>query len=161
MSKLFIRHALSEANNREKYGTPVFGNPAAGLMPKGEEQALALGVRLVTEYNVDVAHETAAVSMMRRSRDTAIAAGFMRLHLYPELNEKKGGLNDEEIRLAINNKQPPEATIIAAQYLIEHPPEEFVVIAHALVIATMCLQLQIYQNARFIPKHCEVRELPL
>lgn len=160
MSILAIRHGLSEANNRENYGTPAFGNPDAPLMPLGREQAAEMGRLLVRGHGLHLVAEPVAVSMMRRAQETAVIAGFRKLHLYSELNEVKGDLTDIELRTAIDARRPPEATRAAAQNLIEHPPEERIWVAHALLIATLCQELGVYQDERFIPKFCEIRELP-
>lgn len=161
MSILVVRHGLSEANNRENYGTPAFGNPEASLMPAGREQAITLGGKLATKYGIVVATESVAVSMMRRTQETAIVAGFRKLSLYPELNEEKGNMSDADTALALKMRRPPEATRIAARHLIEHPPEEKLWVTHALLIATICQELGIYENERFTPRFCEIRELPL
>jgi len=161
MSKLIARHGLSEANNRNNYGTPAFGNPEAPLMPQGREQAAELGRLLVIEHGIDINNETVAVSMMRRSQETAIVADFRWLHIYPELNEEKGGMTDDETRESLLSKRPPEATIKAARFLIENPPKEKVWVAHALLIATICQELGVYTNERFVPRFAELRELPI
>ena len=161
MSKLVARHGVSQANNRENYGTPLFGNPEAGLMEDGMVQATTLGVKLKSEFGIVVASEIVAVSELRRSQQTATVAGFRWLHIYPELNEEKGGLSDAEIAQALETRRPPEATRIAARYLIEHPPEEKIWITHALLIATICQELGVYQSERFTPKFCEIRVLPM
>ena len=161
MSILVARHGFSAANDRDQYGTPAFGNPEASLMPQGRDQAHELGERLANEYSFDIVTEPVAVSMMRRTQETAIVAGFRILHLYPELNEEKGGMSDAETRQALSERRPPEATVGAARYLIEHPPREKVWVTHALLIATMCQELGIYQSERFTPRFCEIRELPL
>jgi broad specificity phosphatase PhoE len=161
MSKLVARHGFSDANDRELYGTPAFGNPESPLAPRGREQAAELGGVLALQFGIEVAKEPAAVSRMRRSQETATVAGFQTLTVYPELDEEKGGLSDSEIIEVLRTKSPPEATREAAIYLIEHPPVETVWVTHALLIATMCRELGIYGSARFTPKFCEVRELPL
>jgi hypothetical protein len=161
MSILVVRNGLSEANNRDNYGTPAFGNPRAGLMEDGEVQAAAMGVLLHDTFGIDFANEPVAVSMMRRTQETAIVAGFRKLSIYPELNEEKGGLSDSEIRIALDSKQPPEATKKAARLLIENPPSEIVWVTHALLIATICQELGAYTNERFTPRFCEIRELPI
>ena len=161
MPILVMRHGLSEANNRENYGTPAFGNPEAPLMPQGREQAIVLGGKLATEYGIEVALEPVAVSMMRRTQETAIVAGFRKLSLYPELNEEKGDMSDTDTAEALRTRRPPEATRIAARHLIEHPPTEKLWITHALLIATICQELGVYENERFTPRFCEIRELPL
>jgi len=161
MSIFVARHGFSAANDRNQYGTPAFGNPDASLMPQGRDQATELGERLASEYGFDVVAEPVGVSMMRRTQETAITAGFRILHLYPELDEEKGGMSDAETRLALSEQRPPEATIKAAQFLIENPPKERIWVTHALLIATICQQLGIYQEERFTPRFCEIRELPL
>jgi phosphohistidine phosphatase SixA len=161
MSILVVRHGLSEANNRDNYGTPAFGNPKAGLMEAGEVQALAMGALLHDAFGIELVNEPVAVSMMRRTQETAIVAGFRNLSIYPELNEEKGGLSDSEIRTAIETKQPPEATKKAARLLIENPPSEIVWVTHALLIATLCQELGAYINERFTPRFCEIRELQI
>ena len=161
MKRLVIRHGLSEANNRENYGTPAFGNSEAPLMPKGRDQATLLGANLETTYGVDLFYEPVAVSMMRRSQETAIVAGFRKLSLYPALNEEKSGMSDDETRVALETKNPPDATRIAARLLIEHPPEEMVWVTHALLIATLCQELDVYVGDRYTPKFCEIRELDI
>lgn len=161
MTKLVVRHAFSTANDRDQYGTPAFGNPESPLMPQGIEQAIELGKKLTTLYGLDLNIEPVAVSMMRRTQETAIVAGFRWLHIYPELNEEKGGLSDNDVRLALQEKHSPDATRKAALHIIAHPPEESVLILHAFVIATMCQELDVYQDARFTPRFCEIRELPI
>ncbi len=161
MTVIVIRHELSEANNRDNYGTPAFGNPEAPLMPEGRERAAMLGERLVAEFGIVPATEPVAVSMMRRAQETAMVAGFRMLHLYPELNEEKGGLSDSEIRVALAERRPPEETRQAARRLLEHPPMEGIWVTHALLIATLCQELGVYQADRFTPKFGEVRHLPI
>jgi hypothetical protein len=161
MSVIVIRHGLSEANNRENYGTPAFGNPEAALMPIGREQAAEMGRKLVAEYSIKIASEPVAVSMMRRTQETAIVAGFRKLSLYPELNEEKGGLSDVAIVEALRTRRPPEAARKAARFLLEHPPQEKIWVTHGLLIATLCQELDMYKNERFTPRFCEIRELPI
>lgn len=161
MSILIVRHGLSEANNRENYGTPAFGNPDAALMPAGREQASALGELLFKDFGLQLADEPVAVSMMRRTQETAIVAGFRKLHLYSELNEEKANMTNSETRTTLLTRRPPKATIAAARIIIEQPPIERIWITHGLLIATICQELGVYQDKRFIPKFCEIRELPL
>lgn len=161
MPILVARHGFSAANDRNQYGRPAFDNPESPLMPQGRDQAAELGEKLANEYGLDVVTEPVAVSMMRRTQETAIVAGFRWLHLYPELNEEKGGSKDEDMRAVLHERRPPAATRKAAQYLIANPPKERVWVTHALLIATLCQELGVYQDARFTPRFCEIRELPL
>lgn len=158
-SVLIIRHGLSEANNHENFGTPAFGNPDADLMPDGRLQAERLGRLLAADYGINQLLEPVAVSSMRRTRETAIAAGFRRLRIFPELNEEKGGLSDAEIALCLVERRPPQATTEAARLALENPPSERIWFSHGLLIATICQELGVYQDARFTPKFCEIREL--
>lgn len=161
MSKLVIRHCLSEANNYENYGTPAFGNPEAPLTPRGREQATDLGRLLVVKYGIELNTEPVAVSMLRRTQETAIVAGFRHLSLYPELNEEKGGLTDEEVRAALLARYSPPATVDAVRKIIEDPPKEDVIIMHAYLIAAMGDVLGLYTDERFTPRFGEVREFPI
>lgn len=161
MSKLFVRHGLSDANNHENYGTPAFGNPHAGLMADGWEQAVIMGQRLNSDFGVDTSTESVAVSTLLRTQETAIGAGFRNLVIYPCLDEEKGGMTDSETRWALDHRLSPEATIKAARFIIANPPEERVVITHAYIIATICNELGLYLDKKFTPKFCEIRELPL
>lgn len=158
MSKLVARHGLSYAN---MYGTPAYGSPDASLSSQGIEQAEDLGLLFQSEFGINVAEEAVAVSAMKRSQETATNAGFVDLTIYSELDEVKGSLTGEEIRAAIGNKMPPEATRLAARRIIENPPEQRVWVSHGLLISAICFELGIYEENRFIPKFCEVRELPL
>ena len=130
-------------------------------MSLGREQAAEMGRLVVRQYGLNLKGEPVAVSMMYRAQQTAIVAGFRKLHLYVELNEEKGDLTDAELRAALDTRQPPDATRAAARHLIEHPPRERVWVTHGLLIATLCQELEVYQDERFTPKFCEVRELPL
>ncbi len=161
MTKLFIRHSLSEANNRENYGTPAFGSARVGLMPEGWEQSAKMGRVLEDNYGIDVTTEPVAVSTLLRTQETAIGAGFENLIVYSCLDEEKGTMNDIETRWALDHRLSPEATIKAARYIIANTPEERVIITHAYIIATICQQLGLYTDAKFTPKFCEIRELPL
>lgn len=161
MSVLVIRHGFSAANDREQYGTPAFGNPDSSLMPHGKEQATQLGKKLVNEYGLDLTTEPVAVSELRRTQETAIVAGFRWLHLFPELNEEKGGVSDEEVRIMLHQRRSPEATIEAARRIIANPPQERVWVTSAWIIATLCQELDVHQDLRYTPKFCEIRELPL
>jgi broad specificity phosphatase PhoE len=161
MTKIVVRHGLSEANNRDNYGTPAFDNPESPLMPIGKDQAIKLGQELITIYGREIMSEPVAVSEMRRAEETALVAGFSNLTYYPELNEEKGGLSDSDVADAIRLRRPPEVTKEAARYLLEHPPKERVWITHGLLIATLCQELGEYTDQRFIPRFCEVRELQM
>jgi broad specificity phosphatase PhoE len=161
MSILVVRHGLSEANNRENYGSPAFGNPDAPLMEAGRIQAISVGNQLEEDFGIDRETDIVAVSTMLRTQETAVVAGFHKISIYPLLNEEKGNLADEEVRAAIDTKRPPELTRKAARFLIENKLPEKVWISHGLLIATICQELGVYTNERFTPRFGEIRELPL
>jgi phosphohistidine phosphatase SixA len=161
MTKLVIRHEFSDANNRELYGSPAFDNPNAALDPRGVENAVKIGDTLLFQYDINTATEPVAVSSMLRTQETAIYAGFKNLVIYPELNEEKGGLSDEEISEALHARRSPEATIQAVRRIIETPPAERVIIMHAYLIATLGNELGLYSDVRFTPKFGEIREFPI
>lgn len=161
MRKLLVRHALSNANNRELYGTPAFGNPNSGLMPEGINQAINLGAFIVSEYGINISEENVATSRFRRTQQTATIAGFRHIYFYSSLNEVKGNLSDIEVREAINLKNPPKETKLAARNLINNPSIEDIWFTHGLLIAALCQELGLNNYDRFIPKFCEIREIEL
>lgn len=160
-SILIIRHELSEANNEENYGTPAFGAHDAPLMPKGRLRAPAIGQQLVSDYGVILNEEVVATSMMRRTQETAVAAGFRWLHLYECLNEEKGGLSNSEILHAISDRNPPTMTQQVVDAILHNPPAERIWFTHGLIIATLCQKLGVHQEKRFIPRFGEIRELEI
>lgn len=158
MNKLVIRHGLSQANNRENYGTPAFGNPNASLMDAGVEQARQLQPILAKDFPGDT---IVAVSTMRRTWETANFAGFHTLRPYAQLDELTKKLTLEEITYMKATKQIPRIALNAAEALLANPPEEEIWFSHGVLIAAMCRTLGIHQDKDLIPAFCEIRELPL
>ncbi len=161
MAKLIIRHGLSQANNHENFGTPAFGNPQAPLMEQGQQQARDMGQILSDWHGIVLDESVVAVSTLRRTYETAKCAGFERMRFYSELDEVDHGLDYPELRIALETAAPPPAAVTAARKLLEDPPKEDIWIAHALLIATVCRELGVYQEEKFIPRFCEIRELPI
>jgi len=161
MSVLVIRHGLSEANNRANLGTLAFASGEAPLMQLGIEQAWELNQRLRTEYDIDVGNTQVATSQLKRTQETAWEAGFHHLATYPVLNEVDHGMELPKLRTALHFKELPEAALKAAETILENPPTESIWITHGLVIAGLCQILGASQDARFIPRFCEIRELPI
>jgi hypothetical protein len=159
MPVLVIRHALSEANNRDNIGTPAFANPAAPLMDTGKQQAIQLGSELMDRYGIDFS-EPIAVSEFRRTSETATLAGFYALNSYALLNEVAHGLDLAELRQSLDDGQLPPAALSQAETILAHPPEERIWVTHALVIAGLCAVMGLHQDKRLIPRFCEVRSLP-
>ena len=162
MSKLVGRHSLSEANNRHNYGTPAFGHAAAPLMPEGRVIAQGMGTEFEVVYGIIPVTTPAAVSKMLRSRETALEAGFVDLTEYEVLNEVDTKLPHPELRAMIANRQHTEIALKTAHLILENQPEEQVWVTHGLVIASLCEVLGIAsQFEHFVPKFCEIRELPI
>jgi len=162
MSKLVGRHSLSEANNRNNYGTPAFGHADAPLMAEGRSMAQTMGVEFEAIYGIIPAATPAAVSKMLRAQETAREAGFVDLNEYEILNEVDTRLPHPELKDAIANRRHTSIALKAAELILENPPEEQVWITHGLIIASLCEVLGVAkQFEHFVPKFGEIRELPI
>jgi hypothetical protein len=162
MPKLVGRHSLSEANNRNNYGTPAFGHAGAPLMPEGRSMAKEMGEEFRFVYGIIRVRTPVAVSKMLRSQETAREAGFILLREYECLNEVDTKLPLPELKESIINRRQTAAALKAAELLLQTPPPEEVWITHGLVIAGLCELLGIADRyEHFIPKFCEIRELPI
>ncbi len=162
MSKLVARHSLSEANNRDNYGTPAFGHADAPLMSEGRTIAQKMGKEFEVSHGIIPFTTLAAVSMMLRSWETAVEAGFVDLNEYEILNEVDTKLPHPELKAMMANRQHTEVALKAAHLILENPPEEQIWVTHGLIIASLCEVLGIAnQFEHFVPKFCEIRELPI
>lgn len=162
MSVLVVRHGLSEANNHLNVGTMAFASSEAPLMERGIEQARQLGVHLTENFGVYVRPLfPVATSGMLRTQQTAREAGFALLNTYANLNEVDHGIELTELRLMLDRQVLPDTALRAAEALISDPPQESIWFTHGLVIASLSQILGVAQDQRFIPRFCEVRELPI
>lgn len=162
MSKLVIRHSLSEANNRHNYGRPAFGHPDAPLMSEGRLIAQRMGLTLQDTHRVIPDTTPVAVSNMLRAQETAREAGFVQLNPYEILNEVDTRLPHPELRAMIDSRQHTDVALRAAKLILENPPEERVWVTHGLVIASLCEVIGVARKfEHFVPKFCEIRELPI
>lgn len=161
MSVLVIRHGLSEANNRENIGTLAFAGIDSPLMRQGQSQAEDLGYRLSVNYGIQQAEVYVATSELRRTQETAEIAGFRQITPYAILNEVQHGFELPVLKEMIKNRILPPAAATAAELVLVAPPEQAIWITHGLVIAGLCAALGVYQNKTFVPKFCEIRELPI
>lgn len=162
MSKLLIRHGLSEANNRDNVGTMAFAAHDAPLMELGKEQARERAAHLPLEYDVDVKAEPVAVSTMLRTWQTAEHMGFtpQNISCYELLDEVTHGMEGAALRMLLDSGGLPDAAIEAAHAILNSPPEERVWVTHGLVIASLCRVLGVSdQFERHIPWFCEARLL--
>jgi broad specificity phosphatase PhoE len=162
MPKLVARHSLSEANNRCNYGSLLFGHPDAPLMEEGKLIAREMGREFEQIFGIMPNATTVAVSLMERSKETALEAGFTSLVKYETLNEVDTKLPHPELKVTIANRQHTDIALQAAQLILKSPPKEHVWITHGLVIAALCAELGISNKfEHFVPQFCEIRELPI
>ncbi len=162
MSTLVVRHSLSEANNRNNYGTPAFGHADSPLMSEGRQIARNMGLELQNIHGVNPARKPAAVSKMLRSQETASEAGFIDITEYAILNEVDTKLPYPELKEVIASRRHTAIALKAAELILENPPKEQIWITHGLVIASLCEVLGISnQFENFVPKFCEIRNLPI
>lgn len=163
MSVVLIRHSLSEANNRENYGKPAFGNPKSPLMPKGWEQAAKAAALLTSKYGVVLGNTRAATSTMQRSKDTGEGIGFGVCTEYACLDEVDPGISHEELRALLNRREVPAAALVKADIILEDPPRERFWVTHGLTMLGLLDRFGIERPAdgRFVPGFCEAIEIPL
>jgi len=162
MTKFVARHSLSEANNIHNYGTPAFGHADAPLMAEGRSIARSMGAELETVYGIISSKTPVAVSKMLRAQETAREAGFVDLVEYSVLNEVDTRLPHPELKALIANRQHTNIALEAAERILRNPPQEQIWVTHGLVIAGLCEALGIAsQFEHFVPRFCEIRELPI
>lgn len=164
MSKLVARHAFSEANDRNNWGTPLFGHPDAPIKDWGFTQSKQMGRALRDLYKIDPSVTRVAVSTMLRTQQTAFEAGFKYENQvqYALLDEITTGLELEEVGQLINEKRYPEIGLHIAELILENPPEEGILVMHGLTIACLCKVAGVAdQYDRFIPPLCGIRRLPI
>lgn len=162
MSKLLIRHGLSEANNRDNVGTMAFAAHDAPLMEPGKEQSRERAARLPLDYGIHIEAEPVAVSTMLRTWQTAECMGFTteNISCYELLDEVTHGMEGAALRALLDSGGLPDAAIEAAHTILNSPPEERVWVTHGLVIASLCSVLGVSdQFERLIPRFCEARLL--
>ena len=162
MSKILVRHGLSEANNRNNHGNLALAGASAPLMKEGFAQAREAGQLLVARYGVEILSEPAAVSTMRRTQETADTLGLTNQTLYPELQEVAHGMDLADLRQLLSSGDLPDAALRTAEDLLDNPPAEGLWVTHGLVIAGLCRVLGVERDYdRLIPRFCEIRELPI
>lgn len=162
MQKYLVRHGLSQANNHENFGTPLFGSADAELMEEGKVHAREAGRILLTYHGFNPATTRVATSRMRRTQQTAEEAGFSLENstAYPLLDEVTSYLSFEEIAEAIQTETPPSTVIEQVEALLSNPPEEPIWFTHGFVIAAISHVLNA-PSTRFIPHFGEVREIQI
>lgn len=156
-----IRHALSEANNRNNIGTMAFASADAHLMPEGQKQARHLGDELLMHHGINPPTTRIAISELRRTAETAERAGFRDLQQYSELNEVVHGLEPTVLRKILDDGELPSIALERARVILENRPKESIWLTHGMVIAALCRLMGVYKDARLIPRFCEIRTLPL
>ncbi len=163
MSKIVIRHGLSEANDRNNIGTPAFANPNAPLMDEGCAQAQGIPDALFVGYGIVAGDISVATSNMLRTKQTATVAGFKSQRAYDQLDEiAREAIDRALLKQMIKDKIVPDVALRAAERLLRNPPRERVWVTHGLLIAGVCKILGVYQDEeKLIQPFCSIRELPL
>jgi hypothetical protein len=161
MTRLVIRHGLSEANNRNNVGTLAFASREAPLMEQGVEQAKHLRQYLFDSRGITTSDTRVATSTLERTQQTAREAGFTEIATYKALDEVEHGLELTELRAMLGRKELPDAALKAAELILGNPPTEGVWVSHGLVIAGLCQVIGANEDMRFIPRFCEIREIPI
>jgi phosphohistidine phosphatase SixA len=159
-----VRHAISEANNRENIGTLAFGSPDAPLMdPLGKDQARQVGRDFIEQHGIHPGRfGTVAVSTMRRTDQTAELAGFSRRKSYRQLDEVAHGLPGDVLKEMLKRKEVPGIALKVARELLYNAPPEQVWFTHGLIIAGLTQALG--QRRRFDhprPAFGEIREFTI
>ncbi|MDL2363392.1 MAG: histidine phosphatase family protein [Patescibacteria group bacterium] len=157
MSVLLVRHGLSAANGRN---SAAFGDANASLLPEGLIHGENAGTFLRIS-GIDTTTERAAASGMRRSKETAAAAGFTAVSSYDLLNEVNLPVNPE-LRAILDREEIVQEARDAAERVIANPPAERVWFSHGYLIAALCKLTEIDTSGmRFIPHFGEIRELDI
>jgi hypothetical protein len=155
---LIVRHGLSSANDRN---SEAFGHADAPLLPLGVEQSVDAGRQMASVYGIDAKRWTAAASEMRRSQDTASAAGFTVVRSYAVLNEVDVP-KTPDLKAALNRREIIPEARAAAQAVLDNPPKERIWFSHGYLIAALCELTEVDTSGlRFIPRFGEIRELPI
>jgi phosphohistidine phosphatase SixA len=158
MSVLILRHALSEANDKD---SPAYGHGDAPLKEFGIVQAMNARDVLAENYGIDPATTPAAASEMLRSQQTAHVAGFTAVRHYAVLNEVHTPKTPELRALMDQGKIIDEAQE-AVERLLANPPAEEIWFTHGYLIAALSQATGLDTSGlRFIPRFCEIRELSI
>ena len=143
-----VRHGQSEGN---RHNRADFGKEGGALIDAGIAEAKALKDKFL-EMGIDTKTEPAAISELKRTYETAIYAGFTKLHKYGSLNEVDSALKPKELDGMIKQKKTPDDAIIRAQSLLANPPTENIWVTHGVMIAGIASELGIPPDQLFIPK---------
>jgi broad specificity phosphatase PhoE len=158
MSVLVVRHALSEANDKD---SPAFGRGDAPLKDFGIVQAMTARDILAAKHGIDPATITAAASEMLRSQQTATVIGFTAVNNYAVLNEVHTP-KTPELRVMMDRGEIIDEARRAAELVLTNPPAEEIWFTHGYLIAALSQATGIDTSGlRFIPRFCEIRELPI
>lgn len=157
MPLYIARHGVSRAND---HNDPAFGTPNADLLKAGVDQAVSMGEKF-EHLGFDRPETPVAVSYMKRSQQTALAAGFHILKPYRLLNELD--LTPAEKMAAKYSHRLPLESLQQTEALLNNPPQEKIWHTHGLRAACIFKILDIYQDADdpFIMSFCEIREIPI
>lgn len=154
---VLIRHAKATGGRHDRHLFPKAGAP---LSDEGKNAALALRP-ILKQLGIDTENESAAVSQLIRTSQTAQILGFKNLHKYAVLNEIDTGLGPEELDSVLAKKAVPDIARKAAQVLLHHPPHERVWITHGMLIAALAEELGIPKNTLYIPEMASAIEISI
>lgn len=158
--KILWRHAISEANNRDNFGTLLFGHEDAELMPLGWQQAADAG-ELQRSQGIDVSRTPIAVSTMLRSEQTALGMGYSyeNVSRYAILREVDHGLEHLRLKEVINARMYPVEALLHADRLLDDLPEEPVYVTHGLLASAALYLAGMSEQDLFIQRFATARRL--
>jgi hypothetical protein len=168
---LAIRHGHSTANVAEIPSAMTaedlaFANRSAGLTKRGEAECIQLAAALSIEYGIDTSTTHVAVSEFKRTNQMTKLLGFREeeewTKPYRVLNEVDHEMELDVLRAMLRRNEIPAIALQTAEATLERSPKEKVWITHGLLIAGLCIVLDIAdQYERLVPRQCEVRQLTL
>jgi hypothetical protein len=156
MKYLLIRHGKTDANRATR---AAFGKAGAPLNDLGIQQATALQQQLVG-MGIDLQNETAAISELLRTRETAQYAGLEQLTVNSLLNEVNTLDPIKTMELVQQGILPPEAHD-AAKKILENPPTPKIWVTHGLIIAALLVELKQSNQSGLVPDFCEIVEVEI
>ncbi len=158
--KTLWRHAISEANNRDNFGTPLFGNDDAELMPLGWQQAAEAG-ELQRSQGIAVSQMPIAVSSMLRSEQTALGMGYSyeNVSRYEILREVDHELEHLRLKEVLDARMYPVEALRHADRLLDELPKEPVYITHGLLASAALYLAGMPEQELFIQKFATPRKL--
>lgn len=160
IEKILWRHAISEANNSNNFGTLLFANADAELMSIGWEQAAQAG-EVRRRQGFDLSHESVAVSTMLRTEQTALGMGYdyQNISRYEILNEVDHGFAPLRLKEVLGARMYPVEALYQADRLLDELPEEPTYVTHGLLASAALYLAGMREQELFIQKFATARKL--